>query len=168
MEHLYQKKITLHFQVCTWVPKSAALHAVNTYIWYHIWLKKRNVVKFDWLFIYLFITFRGNQANPNSANALNLRDASMKCFLKQIYSRSPVLDAGEKTGGPGENLRKQVWTGNQMHIRCRDWESNPGPLVHSAGEEPLRYLLPLNNHYPYSMTNITSIFKCYKITKILY
>ena len=43
---------------------------------------------------------------------------------------------------PGENLRKQVWTGNQMHIRRRDWESNPGPLVHSAGEEPLRYLLP--------------------------
>ena len=31
-----------------------------------------------------------------------------------------------------------------MHIRLRDWESNPGPLVHSAGEEPLRYLLPLN------------------------
>ena len=52
---------------------------------------------------------------------------------KQIYSRSPVLDAGGKTGGPGENLRKQVWTGNQMHIRLRDWESNPGPLVHSAG-----------------------------------
>ena len=46
-----------------------------------------------------------------------------------------------KTEGPGENLRKQVWTGNQMHIRRRDWESNPGPSVHSAGEEPLRYLL---------------------------
>ena len=43
---------------------------------------------------------------------------------------------------PGENLRKQVWTGNQMHIWRQDWESNSGPLVHSAGEEPLRYLLP--------------------------
>ena len=31
-----------------------------------------------------------------------------------------------------------------MHIRRRDWKSNPGPLVHSAGEEPLRYLLPQN------------------------
>ena len=57
----------------------------------------------------------------------------MKC-LKQIYSKGLVLDAGGKTGVPGENLRKQVWTGNQMHIRRRDWESNPGPLVHSAGK----------------------------------
>ena len=32
--------------------------------------------------------------------------------------RSPVLDAGGKTGGPRENLRKQAWTGNQMHIRA--------------------------------------------------
>ena len=61
---------------------------------------------------------------------------------RQIYLRSPVLDARGKTGVPGENLRKQVWTGNQMHIWCRDWESNSGPLVHIAGEEPLRYLLP--------------------------
>ena len=33
-----------------------------------------------------------------------------------------------------------------MHIWRRDWESNPGPLVHSDGEEPLRYLLPLLIH----------------------
>ena len=50
---------------------------------------------------------------------------------------------GGETGEPAENLRKQVWTGNQKHIWRRDWESNPGPLVHSAGEESLRYLLPL-------------------------
>ena len=31
-------------------------------------------------------------------------------FIQEV----PVLDAGGKTGGPGENLRKQVWTGNQM------------------------------------------------------
>ena len=43
---------------------------------------------------------------------------------------------------PGENLQKQVWTGNQMHIWRGDWESNSGPLVNSAGGEPLRYLLP--------------------------
>ena len=61
---------------------------------------------------------------------------------RQIYLRSQVLDAGGKTGVPRENLWKQVWTGNQMHIWHRDWESNPGPLVDSAGEEPLRYLLP--------------------------
>ena len=71
-----------------------------------------------------------------------LRDASMKCLETDLF-RSPVLNAGGKTGGPRENLRKQVWTGNQMHIRRHDCESNPGPLVHSAGEEPLHYLLPL-------------------------
>ena len=50
--------------------------------------------------------------------------------------RSPVLDAG------GKNLWKQVWTGNQMHIRLRDWESNPGPVVHGARKESLHYLRP--------------------------
>ena len=65
----------------------------------------------------------------------------MKCLKTDLFKKSS-LDAGGKTGGPGENLWKQVWTGNQMHIRRRDWESNPGPFVHSAGEEPLRYLLP--------------------------
>ena len=83
-------------------------------------------------------------ANPNSANALNLRDALMKC-KEQIYLRSPFLDAGGKTitGGPGENLWEQVWTGYQMHIWRRDCESNPGPFVLSAREEPLHYLLEL-------------------------
>ena len=32
---------------------------------------------------------------------------------RQIYLRRPVLDAGGKTGVPGENLRKQVWTGTK-------------------------------------------------------
>ena len=58
--------------------------------------------------------------------------------------RSPVSEMQEgNTGVPRENLRKQVWTRNQMHIWHRDWESNPCPLVHSAGEESLRYLLML-------------------------
>ena len=39
-------------------------------------------------FIYLFITFGGNQANPNSANALNLRDASMKCLETDLFKKS--------------------------------------------------------------------------------
>ena len=56
-------------------------------------------------------------------------------FIQEVQ----FLDAEGKTGGPGENLRKQVWTGNQMHIWPRDWESNPGPLVHSAREEPLAH-----------------------------
>ena len=55
-------------------------------------------------------------ANPNSANTLNLRDASPG---KQIYEISPVLDAGGKTGGPGVNLRKRAWTRNQMHVSAR-------------------------------------------------
>ena len=46
-----------------------------------------------------------------------------------------------KTRGPWETLLKQVWTGNQMHIRCWDWESDPGLVVHSTGEDLLRYLL---------------------------
>ena len=40
------------------------------------------------LFIYLFITFGRNQANPNSANALNLRDASMKCLETDLFKKS--------------------------------------------------------------------------------
>ena len=34
----------------------------------------------------------------------------------------------------------------QMHIglQCQDWESNPGPVVRRAGEEPLHYMLPRN------------------------
>ena len=39
-------------------------------------------------FIYLFITFSRNQANPNSANALNLRDASMKCLETDLFKKS--------------------------------------------------------------------------------
>ena len=47
-----------------------------------------------------------------------------------------------ETARPGENLLKQVWTGNQMHNWHQDCESNPGRLVHSATEVQLRYLLP--------------------------
>ena len=43
---------------------------------------------FIYLFIYLFITFGGNQANPNSADALNLRDASMKCLETDLFKKS--------------------------------------------------------------------------------
>ena len=56
--------------------------------------------------------------------------------------RSPVLDAGGKPECPKKNMRKQVWTGNQMDIQRRDRESNPGSVVHNAEEVPLRYLLP--------------------------
>ncbi len=43
--------------------------------------------------------------------------------------RSPVLDAGGKQECPEENLRKQVWTENQMYIQ-------------RAEEVLLRHLLP--------------------------
>ena len=117
----------------------------------NIWLlpQRKGFLRWDcwlslyyiYLLVYLFITFVGNQANPNSTNALNLRNASMKCMETDLFKRSSFRCRRE-TRGPGENLRKQVWTANQMHIRRRDWESNPDPLMHSAREEPLRYLLP--------------------------
>ena len=34
-----------------------------------------------------------------------------------------------KTEGPGENLQKQVCTGNQMYS-AKNCELNPSPLVH--------------------------------------
>ena len=44
----------------------------------------------------MFITFGGNQANPNSANALNVRDASMKCLETDLFKKSmlesPMLE----------------------------------------------------------------------------
>ena len=38
--------------------------------------------------------------------------------------RNPVLGAGEKTGGPGENPRKQAWTGNQKHMSSEPLSRN--------------------------------------------
>ena len=51
-----------------------------------------------------------SQANPNSANALNLRDAAMK--QSETDHRSPaslleVVKCRRETGGPGENIWKQ-------------------------------------------------------------
>ena len=67
-----------------------------------------------------------SQAKPNGEKAFNLRDASMKHWETDSSKlRSPVLDVGGKTGGPGENLQKKAWTGNQMHLRIgnRTWDS---------------------------------------------
>ncbi len=61
--------------------------------------------------------------------------------------RSQVLDAGGKPECPEKNLRKQVWTRNQMDIQRRDRESNPGLVVHIAKEVPLRYLIPKEKQY---------------------
>ncbi len=62
-------------------------------------------------------------------NRNKLKKSSFRCRRKLEY--------------PEKNLRKQVWTGNQMDIQRRDRESNPGPVVHSAEEVPLLYLLPI-------------------------
>ena len=65
---------------------------------------------------------------------------------KHIY-RNLVLDAGGKTGGPGKNLQKQVWTGNQMHTWLLDWESNSGPVVHRAGKNHNNTCFPNKEHH---------------------
>ena len=48
--------------------------------------------------------------------------------------------------GKPECPKKTCGSKYGLETRCtlwrRNWESNSGPLVHSAGEEPLRYLLP--------------------------
>ena len=66
-----------------------------------------------------------SQANPNSAKALNFRDASMK-HSETNFLKNPVLDARWKTKVPGENLQKHAWTGNQMHISAgtENWTRN--------------------------------------------
>ena len=68
-----------------------------------------------WISIYKFTTVGENQTNPDSENALNLRNSSMKCLETNL--RWPVSDARGKTGGAKENLWKQVWTGHQKHMR---------------------------------------------------
>ena len=67
----------------------------------------------------------------------------MKCLETDLFKKSSFRCMRESCRDPKKNLRKQVWTRNQMHICRQDCESNPGSLVHSAGEEPLGYLLPL-------------------------
>ena len=54
----------------------------------HDWKEYRNGRLITNFTIYLFITFGGNQANPNSANALNIRDASMKCLETDLFKKS--------------------------------------------------------------------------------
>ncbi len=41
-------------------------------------------------------------------------------IFPEIDLRSPVLDAGGKSENLQKNLRKQVWTGNQMHVQHWD------------------------------------------------
>ena len=43
--------------------------------------------------------------------------------------RSPVLDAGGKTGGPGE----QAWTGNRMHVSAGTENLTRESLVQMEG-----------------------------------
>ena len=81
------------------------------------------------IFIYLFIYNIRRKTRQIPIVQMQYIQGTPQCNAwRQIYLRSPVLDAGGKTGVPGENLWKQVWTGNQMHIRRQDWESNPGPI----------------------------------------
>ena len=95
----------------------------------------------------LFITFSRKPGNLNSANALNLRDAAIKCLETDLL-RSAHLDAGGKPGDPEKTRRSKYKLEtklafskhcNKWYIQHQDYESNPGPFVHSAGEEPLCY-----------------------------
>ena len=81
------------------------------------------------LFICVFITFGGNQVNPNSANALNLRDASMKCLETDLFKKSSFRCRRENrrtrrkpesiTGNKLFNLRDYVASGNtRLHQTC--------------------------------------------------
>ena len=93
-------------------------------------------------FIFIYLQHSAeSQANPISANALNLRDASNT--REQIYKRSPVLDAGGKTGGPGKSTEASLdWNSNAY--KCRNRGSNPGLIGAKAKEDTLyANLLPL-------------------------
>ena len=111
--------------------------------------------KFNWARIFIYNIRRKTRQIP-IVQIHWIQGKSLCNAWRQISLRSPVLDAGGKTGVPRENLRKQVWTGNQMHM-APGLVSNPGPLVHSAGEEPLRYLLPLSRRDVLQIVSIIHI-----------
>ena len=54
-----------------------------------------------------------------------------------------------------------------MHIRRWNFDLNPGPLVHSAGEEPLRNLLLLNLQKDLYCIQEPGNFKCIFFFKLL-
>ena len=59
--------------------------------------------------------------------------------------RSPVLDAGGKPECQEKNLRKQVWTGNQMDIQRWDRESNPAQW--STARRKYYYAIPASPNF---------------------
>ena len=69
--------------------------------------------------------------------------AAIRCwYLDQIFAReNSSFRCRRKTVGPRENLWKQVWTGNQMHM-CRSWKSKPGPV---GGTPPCHLIPPEQN-----------------------
>ena len=73
-------------------------------------------------FIYLFITFGGY--------ALNLRDASMKQAETYLFKKPSFRWRREK-GRIRGNLRKQAWTGNQMHKSAGTENQTQDSLVQS-------------------------------------
>ena len=91
---------------------------------------------------YLFISFIYNIRRMARQIPIMQMHKFRGCHPETHYLRSPVLDAGGKTRGPGENLQKQAWPGNQMH-KCQDWGWNPG--LTGAKRRKTRYanLLPL-------------------------
>ena len=89
-----------------------------------------------------FITFsqKKKRVNPNSANAFDKRDASMK-YLETNLLKKPSFRCrrGGKVGRPIE-----TWTGNQIHIRCQDCKSILWPIGGYCLGKQQCHLLPQN------------------------
>ena len=72
----------------------------------------------------------------------------LKISTGVLRSFFPVLNAGGKPERQWKNLRKQVWTGNPLHIQGRDRVSNPGcikgttlPASQSTLSQILKWLI---------------------------
>ena len=67
---------------------------------------------------------------------------------KHIYLRNLVFRCRRENQRTwGENLQKQVWTGNQMHTWLLDWESNSGPVVQRARKNHYNTCFRNKGHY---------------------
>ena len=76
-----------------------------------------------------------SQANPNSANALNLRDATMK-HSETYLSKKPSFRCRRENWRTRGDLQ-QAWTGNQMYNKCWDENQTQDSLVQSEGRNAM-------------------------------
>ena len=81
-------------------------------------------------------------AKPNSAYALNLRDASKKHTETDLFKK-PSFTCRRENQRTWGNPRKQAWTGNHAHKRW-DRETNLGLIGAKQGKIRNANLLPLH------------------------